>query len=140
MTRFVEDEKQDSPPILPADHNPDTIQKELEELQSRFYLFITEKSFIKGENWNEAWESNFHPILVDDFCGIRADFHPSMESVEHELIITPKMAFGTGHHETTFMVIQLMRGLDFNNQKVLDLRLWDRCFGHFGFETWRKNY
>ncbi|MEO1261246.1 MAG: 50S ribosomal protein L11 methyltransferase [Bacteroidota bacterium] len=104
---------------LPADQDIDLVKQEIAALQLRF-TFSFEKSFIKGENWNEAWESNFHPIQVGDFCGIRADFHPSMGSVEHELIITPKMAFGTGHHETTYMVIQLMKDLDFTDKKVLD--------------------
>lgn len=71
-------------------------------------------------NWNETWESNFHPIQVHDFVGIRADFHPAFENVRFDLIINPKMAFGTGHHETTFQMIDMMQGIDFNNKKVLD--------------------
>lgn len=76
---------------------------------------------VKPENWNAVWESNFHPILIDCFCGIRANFHPSFgDKVQHELIITPKMAFGSGHHETTRMVIRLMQHLDFQGTNVFD--------------------
>ena len=71
-------------------------------------------------NWNETWESNFHPIQVHDFVGIRADFHPAFDNVRFDLIINPKMAFGTGHHETTFQMISMMQDIDFNNKKVLD--------------------
>jgi ribosomal protein L11 methyltransferase len=105
--------------FLPAEHLSDDIDAHLTELQQRFD-FTYEKEFIEGENWNEVWETNFHSVLVGDFCGIRADFHPPFEKVEHEIVINPQMAFGTGHHETTFSVIQLMQGVDFRHQKVLD--------------------
>ena len=75
---------------------------------------------IQEQNWNEQWEKNFSPVTVDDFCCIRADFHPPQPAVEHDLIINPKMAFGTGHHETTYMMIQSMRRMDFTNSDVLD--------------------
>ncbi len=77
-------------------------------------------SIIKKQNWNAVWESNFEPVQVDDFVGIRAGFHPPFTNVEHEIIITPKMSFGTGHHATTYMVMQLMRELDFTNASVFD--------------------
>jgi len=66
------------------------------------------------------WESNFQPVIIDDFVGIRADFHNQITGVQHELIITPKMSFGTGHHATTYMMIQQMREIDFTNKKVFD--------------------
>ncbi|MFQ5448219.1 MAG: 50S ribosomal protein L11 methyltransferase, partial [Saprospiraceae bacterium] len=78
------------------------------------------KNLVPGQNWNSLWESNFEPVIVGDFCGIRADFHPPLQYVSHELVINPKMAFGTGHHETTFMVIEHMRNIDFCGKKVLD--------------------
>src|SRR4051794_26615686 len=53
---------------------------------------------IPEQNWNAIWESNFSPVVVESFCAVRADFHPSVAEVEHEIIITPKMSFGTGHH------------------------------------------
>jgi ribosomal protein L11 methyltransferase len=69
-------------------------------------------SIINKQNWNAVWESNFEPVQVEDFVGIRAHFHPPFENVAHEIVITPKMSFGTGHHATTHMVMQLMRELD----------------------------
>ena len=72
------------------------------------------------------WESNFEPIQIDDFVAVRADFHPPTvdekgnQSVQFDLVINPKMAFGTGHHETTYMMMQLMRDINFEGKKVLD--------------------
>lgn len=115
---FVENEK-GFDGYLPVDDHDKTIDTHLEDLQKK-HKFTFDSELIKGENWNEAWEANFHPIQVNDFCGIRAEFHPPIPDVEHELIITPRMAFGTGHHETTFMVIQLMKGLSFEGTTVFD--------------------
>lgn len=75
---------------------------------------------IEEKNWNEVWESNFHPVIVHKFCGIRAEFHEPISEVEHEIIITPKMSFGTGHHATTYMMIEQMQSLDFKNKIVFD--------------------
>lgn len=60
------------------------------------------------------------PVTVNNFAGIRASFHKPLQSVEHEIIITPKMSFGTGHHPTTFLMIELMQKINFENKKVLD--------------------
>ena len=78
------------------------------------------KSIIKKQNWNKVWEANFEPVQVDDFVGIRAGFHPPFTNVKHEIVITPKMSFGTGHHSTTYLVMQLMRSLDFIGSSVFD--------------------
>jgi len=76
---------------------------------------------IEKQNWNALWESNFEPVLVDDFVGVRAGFHAAFgDAVEHDIVITPKMSFGTGHHGTTYCVMQLMRGIDFTNKSVFD--------------------
>jgi ribosomal protein L11 methyltransferase len=72
------------------------------------------------QNWNAVWESNFEPVVVDDFCAIRAEFHKPIQNVQHEIIITPKMSFGTGHHATTYMMIQQMRNISFIDKKVFD--------------------
>ena len=95
------------------------LEEELTE-RSQDFNFTFQKTFIPYQNWNQVWESNFQPIKVDDFVGLRADFHPPTEGVVFDLVINPKMAFGTGHHETTYMVMQLMRNLDFKGKKVLD--------------------
>ncbi|HEU4632923.1 MAG TPA: 50S ribosomal protein L11 methyltransferase [Flavisolibacter sp.] len=75
---------------------------------------------IEEQNWNQVWESNFTPVFVDDFCAIRANFHEPVRNVEHEIIITPKMSFGTGHHATTYMMVQQMREISFSNKTVFD--------------------
>lgn len=71
-------------------------------------------------NWNEEWEKNFQPINVADKVYIRADFHEPSETM-HEIVITPKMSFGTGHHPTTHLMIQQMLEMDFEGKTVLDM-------------------
>lgn len=78
------------------------------------------KTVIEETNWNQVWESNFDPVIVDDFVAIRADFHAPVSNVQLEIIITPKMSFGTGHHATTYMMMQQMREIDFAGKKVFD--------------------
>lgn len=78
-------------------------------------------SELADKNWNEVWESNFEPIVIDDYCLIRADFHSEAFEVEHSITINPKQSFGTGHHETTYMMIQQMRHLDFKEKLVFDI-------------------
>ncbi|MEO0340152.1 MAG: 50S ribosomal protein L11 methyltransferase, partial [Bacteroidota bacterium] len=79
-----------------------------------------QKETLPYQNWNEVWESNFQPIKVDDFCYIRAPFHQEDTTVRYQILINPEMAFGTGHHATTFMMIQLMSKIVFKRTKVLD--------------------
>jgi ribosomal protein L11 methyltransferase len=76
---------------------------------------------VKQENWNEQWENNFEPVHINDRCVIRAHFHNAFPDVEQEIIITPKMSFGTGHHETTSLVMNEMFGIDFKDKSVLDM-------------------
>jgi ribosomal protein L11 methyltransferase len=75
---------------------------------------------LEERNWNEEWEKSFQPVQVGHFCAVRAIFHPPIPGVTHELIVTPKMSFGTGHHATTFMMLQAMQHLDFQHKHVLD--------------------
>lgn len=72
------------------------------------------------ENWNARWEANFPPLRVGNFCGIRADFHPPTEGVRFDLVIHPKMAFGTGHHATTHQMVETLEHLDLAGKRVLD--------------------
>ena len=71
-------------------------------------------------NWNEEWEKNFEPIDVDGKCHVRAPFHPKTEA-EFDIVIEPKMSFGTGHHETTHMMIQHLLEIDVKGMKTLDM-------------------
>ncbi|SDZ97376.1 [LSU ribosomal protein L11P]-lysine N-methyltransferase [Arachidicoccus rhizosphaerae] len=75
---------------------------------------------LEEQNWNALWESNFEPVVVDDFVAIRADFHKQAFNTEFEILITPKMSFGTGHHATTYMMVSQMRHLEWAGKKVLD--------------------
>tara|TARA_E500000081_G_C6072002_1_gene323450 strand:+ start:12 stop:845 length:834 start_codon:yes stop_codon:yes gene_type:complete len=77
-------------------------------------------SDIAPENWNSAWEQNFTPTRIGDRCVIRADFHPP-ERAEFELIITPKMSFGTGHHETTQLMVLLLLEIDCHQKSIVDM-------------------
>ncbi len=106
--------------ILQQDYMANNIEDELNNIFSLHNLKYS-KSIIKEENWNAVWESNFEPVRVGDFVGIRANFHPSFDpKVQYEIQITPKMSFGTGHHATTFTVMQLMENLDFRGKSVYD--------------------
>jgi ribosomal protein L11 methyltransferase len=106
--------------ILQQDYMVNNIENELNNIFSLHNLKYS-KSIIKEENWNAVWESNFEPVRVGDFVGIRANFHPSFDpKVQYEIQITPKMSFGTGHHATTFTVMQLMENLDFRGKSVYD--------------------
>jgi len=74
---------------------------------------------VEDKNWNAIWESSFNPIVINGVC-IRAPFHSSVVDCKQEIIIKPKMAFGTGHHETTSMMINYMAQLQLNNKSVFD--------------------
>jgi ribosomal protein L11 methyltransferase len=77
-------------------------------------------SEIEQQNWNAVWESSFEPVIIGDFAGVRAGFHEPLKNVQHEIIITPKMSFGTGHHATTYLMMEQMSALDFTGKAVLD--------------------
>jgi len=72
-------------------------------------------------NWNEQWEKNFNPVFVEDNLVIRAPFHPHNKRIKHEIVIMPKMSFGTGHHQTTRLMCRQMFLLDFAQKRVLDM-------------------
>ena len=76
---------------------------------------------IKTQNWNEVWEKNFEPIVIEDQCLIRTHFHKNTPKTKYEIIIEPKMSFGTGHHETTYLMLKTMLELDFKDKNILDM-------------------
>jgi ribosomal protein L11 methyltransferase len=75
---------------------------------------------VEKQNWNEEWEKNLQPIIVDDRCLVRAEFHKIEKQYPYEIIITPKMSFGTGHHQTTYLMIQSQLDIDHTNKRVMD--------------------
>ena len=89
-------------------------EKKLTEFARRYHLSFSINE-IENRNWNQVWESNFDPVIIDGFVAIRAGFHKPVKNVRHEIVITPKMSFGTGHHATTLMMIKMMREIDFTN-------------------------
>jgi ribosomal protein L11 methyltransferase len=76
---------------------------------------------VQTENWNALWESNYSPVLIAEKCFIRAPFHESMENVDYEIVIEPKMSFGTAHHETTSLMITYLLEEQLENKSVLDM-------------------
>lgn len=75
---------------------------------------------IEKQNWNEEWEKSYQPILVDDRCLIRAEFHKIDKEYPYVITITPKMSFGTGHHQTTYLMVKAQMDIDHNNKRVMD--------------------
>ena len=73
------------------------------------------------KNWNAVWESNFEPIVIEDKCSIRAPFHTNLPKTTYEIVIEPKMSFGTGHHATTFQMVEFILANEFGGKRVLDM-------------------
>ncbi len=74
----------------------------------------------RPKNWNEEWQKNFQPIAIDDKIVVRAPFHDKDEEVDYDILIEPRMSFGTGHHATTALMLRLMYQNDFHHQYVVD--------------------
>lgn len=76
---------------------------------------------IADQNWNSVWESQYEPVLIDNKCMVRAPFHPEPAGVEYDIVIMPKMSFGTAHHETTKQMIQYLLSLQVSGKSLLDM-------------------
>ncbi|NVO02332.1 MAG: 50S ribosomal protein L11 methyltransferase [Bacteroidetes bacterium] len=100
-------------------------EKSLNILQSsdckELLQFTYEFHLVEDQNWNEVWESNYEAVVICDKCLVRAPFHPKMENIEYDIIIEPKMSFGTAHHETTSLMIEHLLETDLKNKSVLDM-------------------
>ena len=97
-----------------------TFDKELLENSITMPGVTYHVEIIPPQNWNALWESNFQPVIVDGFCTIRAHFHEIEIDTPYEIVITPKMSFGTGHHATTQLMMSQMRDINFSMKSVLD--------------------
>jgi len=97
--------------------------------QEEFLSFITsiegvvhlDKILVKGQNWNKIWEESFDPITINNDVIVRAPFHTVDNTFKHEIIIEPKMSFGTGHHSTTRLMMESMLGISWKGKSVLDM-------------------
>jgi len=78
------------------------------------------QDFVEKQNWNEEWEKNVIPVVVEDQCVIRAEFHTLPQPYPYEIIITPKMSFGTGHHPTTYLMVKNQLHIDHQDKRVMD--------------------
>ncbi len=96
-------------------------EQDIKELSFDDFSFSYNRIIIPKTNWNEEWEKNFEPVYVEDLVCIRAHFHPKSDTAKHDIIITPKMSFGTGHHDTTWLVSKTMFELDFAHKTILDM-------------------
>lgn len=98
-------------------------QAQLDFIKSKYHhvqplIFFQER--IKKQNWNKEWEKNVEPVIVDDQCLIRAEFHNITKKYPYEITITPKMSFGTGHHQTTYLMIKAQLQIDHRDKLVMD--------------------
>jgi ribosomal protein L11 methyltransferase len=103
-----------------ASLKPEFVLSLLEELRGEASIEVI-RTEIETKNWNEEWEKNFNPIRVHDQILIHAPFHHIEESFPHRIIIEPKMSFGTGHHSTTWLMCEMILGLDLKDKVVLDM-------------------
>ncbi len=103
-----------------AKFNQEEIDDKLKEFHDSF-SFSYEINLIPQKNWNEVWESNFEPIQINNLVYVRATFHQPKPEYKYEIIIDPKMAFGTGHHQTTSMMLAYLLEIDLKNKSVLDM-------------------
>jgi ribosomal protein L11 methyltransferase len=101
--------------VKEVDFDSGTLKNISTSLNVSFYL-----SEIEQQNWNAKWESSFDPVIINDFAAVRAVFHAPVKNVLHEIIITPKMSFGTGHHATTYLMMEQMSHIDFKEKSVFD--------------------
>jgi ribosomal protein L11 methyltransferase len=106
--------------ISEAEFNKQLLDERLADYYPQFN-FSYEINLLPQQNWNEVWESNFEPIQIRDKVWVRATFHQSRPEFPFEIVIDPKMAFGTGHHETTAMMMNMMLDTDFAGKRVLDM-------------------
>ncbi|MBD3748837.1 MAG: 50S ribosomal protein L11 methyltransferase [Sphingobacteriales bacterium] len=100
--------------------NQTAINEQLESFHNLF-TFSYEVNLIPQKNWNEVWESNFEPIQIADQVYVRATFHQPQPNFKHEIVIDPKMAFGTGHHQTTAMMMEYLLETDVKEKSILDM-------------------
>ena len=94
---------------------------DLEFIKKNSTIITLEHNLINDKNWNAVWESNYKPVIIPGKCAIRAPFHKPVPDLKFDIIIEPKMSFGTAHHETTAMMIELLFKINPTSMTVLDM-------------------
>jgi ribosomal protein L11 methyltransferase len=118
---FVETETGVEAYIPAARYHEDNLFEVIKSFEEDF-TFEVGSEIIKSQNWNEVWEKNyFKPLVINNECVIRAPFHTDFPKAKYEIIIEPNMAFGTGNHETTTMMIETILENDMKKMKILDM-------------------
>lgn len=103
------------------DYEKDKVNSFLEDFAKKDLTLNFEEKLIPSQNWNETWESDFEPVRVDDKLLIRAPFHEYEEGFEEVIEIQPQMSFGTGHHQTTYLLSKVLFDIDLVDKTVLDV-------------------
>lgn len=120
---------------IPASAYDETVIRQL----AAQYDFTYSHKNIARQNWNAVWEANFNPVFIDNYCQIRAPFHSPAPGFQHEVIIEPKMSFGTGHHATTCLMIKLMKTIDLHGKTILDMGCGTGVLGIMAAKTGAKH-
>jgi len=115
---FVDSTKGFDAFIIAEQFNEDKLKEIVDELD---FPINYEVQQIAPQNWNEEWEKNFSPLIIREDCYVRATFHEAQPQYQYEIVIDPKMAFGTGHHQTTTMMMQYVLETDVEGASVLDM-------------------
>lgn len=100
--------------------NPDDVADIMSRYQGLGEVEYSHR-IITRQNWNAEWEKNFQPLVIADRVSVRAPFHPRPENLEYDIVIMPRMSFGTGHHETTALMIENQLTVDHHGKRVLDM-------------------
>ena len=117
--------------VLSSLYDRNILEVSLAGVKDTIHAEIVSEEPVEDKNWNEEWESNFEPVIVNHRCAIRAPFHEQFRNIEYVITISPKMAFGTGHHETTSLMISALLDLDVKDKSVLDMGCGTGVLGIF---------
>ncbi|MBQ8957716.1 MAG: 50S ribosomal protein L11 methyltransferase [Bacteroidales bacterium] len=147
---FMED-KQGLKAYCSEENRDDTAVENLLAEPAFFDLHLLKVEEMPDKDWNELWEASYQPVVVNERCRVRAPFHVPDTSFEFDLVIEPKMSFGTANHETTAQLMQLMMDTDFKDKDVLDMgcgtailaifaeKLGARCVTAIDNDEWAYN-
>lgn len=102
-------------------YGPEKVREIFNECRELGCVLHVDEVHIPWKNWNEEWEKHYQPEIIADRIYVRADFHPPNPGFPIEILIQPRMAFGTGHHPTTAQVMEMMLTMDFSGKRVIDM-------------------